>query len=139
MAEPKTKVNKASVAAFLSAIPDEQVRRDCRAIAEIMKTAAKAPAEMWGTAIVGFGRQTTVYADGREADWPTLGFAARKQNIAIYGLGSIKETDPLMKALGTHGRAKSCLYIKRLSDVHLPTFKKVVRAAVGRRAKAKRS
>jgi hypothetical protein len=36
----------------------------------------------------------------------------------------------LLKDLGTHACGKGCLYIKRLSDVHLPTLKKIVAASV---------
>ena len=36
----------------------------------------------------------------------------------------------VVRSLGTHACGKSCLYIKRLSDVHLPTLKKIVNASV---------
>lgn len=35
-----------------------------------------------------------------------------------------------MSRLGKHACGKSCLYIKRLSDVHLPTLRKLVNASV---------
>jgi len=34
----------------------------------------------------------------------------------------------LMKTLGKHTVGKGCLYIKRLSDVDLPTLKKIIQA-----------
>jgi hypothetical protein len=36
----------------------------------------------------------------------------------------------LMKTLGKHKTGKSCLYIKKLEDVHLPTLKKLVQESV---------
>jgi hypothetical protein len=33
----------------------------------------------------------------------------------------------LMQKLGKHSTGKSCLYIKRLSDIHVPTLKKLIR------------
>jgi hypothetical protein len=133
MAEPKTKVNNASVADFLSAIPDAQVREDCRTIAAIMQAATKGRPKMWGPSIVGFGEHRVVYAGGREADWMMIGFSPRKQNIVLYGIGL---TDELLAELGTHSCGKGCLYIKRLAEVHLPTLKKLVRASVQRKRKA---
>jgi hypothetical protein len=135
MAEPKTKVNKASVEDFFRGIKDTQVRKDCQTIANMMQKAAKAPPEMWGASIVGFGRHTQVYANGKEAEWMLIGFAPRKQNIALYlMMGNLQEQESMLAKLGPHDHGKGCLYIKRLTDVHLPTLDKIVRAAVRKRA-----
>jgi hypothetical protein len=130
MAELKTKVNEASVADFLSAIPDAQAREDCRTITGIMQTATKAKPKMWGPSIVGFGEHRVVYAGGREADWMMMGFSPRKQNIVLYG---VHHDDELLAKLGKHSCGKGCLYIKRLEDVHLPTLKKLVITSVKRK------
>jgi hypothetical protein len=130
MAEPKTKVNDASVAKFLAAIPDAQTRADCRMIADIMQAATKAEPRMWGTGIVGFGTRRVIYAGGKEADWMMIGFAPRKQNIALYiGLGGGDRSE-LLAGLGKHDVGKGCLYVKRLSDVNLPVLKALVRVLV---------
>jgi hypothetical protein len=135
MAEPKTKVNEASVAAFVDAIADAQVREDCRVIVEIMQAASKAKPKMWGAGIVGFGEHSQVYASGKVADWMLIGFSPRKQNIALYLMLGSGQNDDLLAELGKHTRGKGCLYIKRLSDIHLPTLKKLVRACVQQREK----
>ena len=133
MAELKTKINKASVADYLSAIPDVQVREDCRTITTMMQAATKAKPKMWGPSIVGFGEHRVVYAGGREADWMMMGFSPRKQNIVLYG---VHHDDELLAKLGKHSCGKGCLYINRLSDVHLPTLKKLVSTSVKRKTKA---
>lgn len=130
MAELKTRLNGSPVNAFLSGIKDEQVRQDCRAIAGIMSKATKASAKMWGSSIVGFGTRRVTYASGREADWMITAFSPRKQNIVLYLSGSFPERDALLKALGNHSCGKGCVYIKRLSDVHMPTLRKLVSASV---------
>ena len=129
MAELKTKLNKASVTDFLNALSDSQVRDDCWAVAKIMEAATKAKPEMWGTAIVGFGRHQVAYAGGKTAEWMVTGFSPRKQNITLY-LGGLDQQADLMSQLGTHACGKGCLYIKRLSDVRLPVLKKLVLASV---------
>ena len=129
MAEPKTKLTTASVDDFLETIGNDQIRDDCRTIAGIMEKAAKAPSRMWGKGIVGFGTRRLMYANGREADWMLTGFAPRKQNITLY-LGHLDEQQDLLKKLGTHSCGGGCLYIKRLSGVHIPTLTKLVKSSV---------
>lgn len=129
MPEPKTKLTGASVDKFLDTIENDQVRDDCRTIAGIMEKAAKAPARMWGSSIVGFGTQRLTYANGRQADWMLTAFSPRKQNITLY-LGHLDQQQDLLNKLGTHSCGQGCLYIKRLSDVHLPTLTKLVKSSV---------
>jgi hypothetical protein len=130
MAELKTKLTDASVTEYLNAIENDQVRQDCWVILEIMQDATKAKPKMWGDSIVGFGMYHYVYASGREGDWPLIGFSPRKQNITIYIMAGFEEYEELLARLGKHTRAKSCLYIKRLSDIHLPTLKKLIQTSV---------
>src|SRR5215475_13348422 len=136
MAELKTKRNEASVDDFLNAIKDEQVREDCRTIADIMEKATKAKPQMWGSSIVGFGSHHYKYASGREGDWMLIAFSPRKQNITLYIYGGFEGYDELMAQLGTYKCGKSCVYIKRLSDVHLPTLKKLVQTSVQMKRKS---
>jgi hypothetical protein len=130
MAEIKTKLNDASVDDFLNSIKDEQVRKDCWTIVEIMQEATKAKPQMWGSSIVGFGSYHYKYASGREGDWMLTAFSPRKQNITLYIYADFEGRDELMAQLGKHSCSKACIYIKRLSDVHLPTLKKLVKGSV---------
>jgi len=129
MAELKTRPTDASVAKFFAAIKSEEVRADCKAIAALMESATKSKPKMWGSAIIGFGTKTIVYSGGREAEWMMMGFSPRKTEIALYGLGISGPNAALLEKLGKHSHGKGCLYIKRLSDVHLPTLKKIIGAS----------
>lgn len=128
----KTKITEASVDDFLNGIADAQVRDDCRTIAKMMQAATKAKPKMYGSAIVGFGEHTVVYADGREVPWMLMGFSPRKQNLTLY-IGVSEQSKELLSELGKHSTGKGCLYIKRLSDVSMPALKKLVAAAVARK------
>jgi len=130
MAEPKTKATTASVDDFVNSIQDDQIRKDCWTIVEIMQQATKAKPQMWGSSIVGFGTYQCKYADGHEATWMQTAFAPRKKNITLYIASGFDEYEELMDQLGTYSCGKSCVYIKRLSDIHLPTLKKLVTASV---------
>ena len=130
MAELKTKQNDQSVEKFLNTIKDAGRREDCYEVAKLMEEATGSKPKMWGASIVGFGSYRYKYASGREGDWPLIGFSPRKQNLTLYLMSGFDGYIELMKKLGKHSTAKSCLYIKRLDDIHLPTLKKLIRESV---------
>lgn len=130
MAENKTKPTNQSVAEFLNKIPDAERREDCRAIAKLMEEITGSKPKMWGPAIVGFGSYHYKYESGREGDWLVTGFSPRKQDLTLYIMMGFEKHADLLKQLGKHRTAKSCLYIKRLSDVHVPTLRKLIKASV---------
>lgn len=130
MAELKTKQTDASVEKFLNQIPDEARREDCFEVAKIMEEITGSEPKMWGPSIVGFGSYRYKYASGREGDWPIASFSPRKQDLTLYIMPSFDQYGDLMKQLGKHRTGKSCLYIKRLSDIHVPTLKKLIRESI---------
>lgn len=130
MAELKTKPTQASVKEFLNQIPDNERRNDCIAVAKIMEEITGDKPKMWGPSIVGFGTYHYKYASGREGDWPITGFSPRKKDLTLYIMMGFENHPELMKQLGKHSTGKSCLYIKRLSDIHVPTLKKLIKTSV---------
>jgi len=128
MTEPKTQKNGAGVDKFLAGITDEQKRADCRSVLELMKDITGEPAAMWGKAIVGFG---SFHYRGKtsEGDWFPVGFSPRKQNLVLYLHCVLEEQTALLEKLGVHKIGKSCLYLKKLDDIHLPTLKKLIKKA----------
>ena len=124
--ELKTKVNNASVTDFLNSVADEQKRNDSFEILKMMKQVSKEDAKMWGTSIVGFGSYHYKGASGREGDWMLIGFSPRKQNITLYIMPGFDHYQELMKNLGKYSTGKSCLYIKRLSDVDVNVLKELM-------------
>jgi hypothetical protein len=130
MAELKTKQNDASVSDFLESIPNEQVRNNCQTIVQIMQHATNSSAKMWGSSIVGFGTYHYKYASGHEGNTLRIGFSPRKQNIVLYISKGYQEYQELISRLGKYSVGKSCLYIKKLSDVDVPTLEKLIQASV---------
>ena len=141
MAENKTKATDASVEKHLASIEDEDRRKDCEALSRLMTKATKQKPKMWGPSIVGFGSYHFKYDSGREGDWLVTGFSPRKKDLTLYIMMGFEKHAELMKKLGKHSTAKSCLYIKRLSDVDVPTLKKLIKESVkdlGEYVKSKR-
>ena len=126
MAELKTKMNDASVDAFLNTVVDERKRQDCFTQVDLMTEATGAQPRMWGDSIVGFGEYHYKYASGREGNWFLAGFAPRKQNLTLYIMSGFDQYDELLGKLGKHSTGKSCLYIKRLDDVDMATLRELV-------------
>jgi hypothetical protein len=130
MAELKTKRTEASVDDFIAGIADEQRRKDCRALLAMMKRVTKAPPKMWGASMVGFGSYHYRYASGREGDWFLAGFSPRRQDLTVYVMAGFEDYPELMARLGKYKTGKSCLYLKRLSDVDAAVLEKLIAASV---------
>lgn len=130
MAELKTKATRASVPAFLNAIPDRQQRADAKAVAAMMAAVTKTRPKMWGTSIVGYGSQQYRYASGREGDWFQMGFSPRKDALTLYVSGGLGPHADLLARLGEHRTGRACLYIKRLSDVDPAVLKRLLARAL---------
>jgi hypothetical protein len=130
MAELKTKKTKASVSAFLDKITDEQRRKDCQTVLNLMKQATGEEPKMWGSSIVGFGTYHYRYASGREGDWPIIAFSPRKTDLTLYIVPGFQKFESLMAKLGKYKTGVSCLYIKKLDDVEIPVLKKLIAKSV---------
>ncbi|HMS41286.1 MAG TPA: DUF1801 domain-containing protein [Pyrinomonadaceae bacterium] len=116
-AELKTKLNDASVEDFINKIADENIREDCKKVSEMMEKATGAKAKMWGASIIGFGTYNYKYASGREGEWMEIGFSPRKANLTLYIMSGFTKYAELLAKIGKHKTGKSCLYVKRLSDL----------------------
>ncbi len=130
MAENKTKATKASVTEFMNSIEDPQKRADSRKVAAMMRRVTGKRAKMWGSNIVGYGTYHYKYASGREGDFMVAGFSPRKQALAVYIMAGFGHFDALMAKLGKYKTGKSCLYIKRLSDVDEKVLEKLIAGSV---------
>ena len=130
MAELKTKQTEASVEKYLDTIADPRRRADCLAIAALMKRVTGYEPTMWGPSIVGFGSYHYRYASGHEGDACLAGFSFRKPEIVVYIADGFESREQLLQQIGKHRTGKSCLYIKRLSDIDVGVLEKIVKASV---------
>lgn len=130
MSDLKTKKNDGSVESYLQNIEDPDRRRDCLKIYELMADITGKEGCMWGDSIIGFGSYHYKYESGREGDWFITGFSNRKQQISLYIMSGFAKYDTLMKQLGKHKTGKSCLYIKRLSDIDMNILEELIRSSV---------
>ena len=128
MTTSKKQEKEDDVDKFLAGIEDDQKRTDCLTLLELMKELTGEPAVMWGKAMVGFG---SFHYRGKtsEGDWFHVGFSPRKQNLVLYLHCELEKQAALLEKIGKHTIGKSCLYIRKFEDVHLPTLKKLIKKA----------
>ena len=130
MAENKTTKTGASVTEFVKSIENPQMRADAKRVAAMMRRATGKRAKMWGTSMVGFGTYHYKYDSGREGDFMVTGYSPRKQALTVYIMPGFSQFAPLMKKLGKYKTGKSCLYIRRLSDVDENVLEKLIESSV---------
>ena len=126
----KTKKTRQSVKAFLDGIEDDKRRADSRALTKLLEDVSKEKPALWGHGLIGFGTYHYKYPSGREGDWYLTGLSPRKQALTIYVMPGFEGYDELMAELGEYKSGKSCIYVKQLEDIHLPTLKKLVRKSI---------
>ena len=74
--------------------------------------------------------EAKTYANGREAEWMITAFAPRRDKITLYVASGFKDREALLGRLGKHSGGKTCVHIKQLADVDVPTLERLVRASV---------
>jgi len=130
MAELKTRENDGDVLAFLNAVPDEGKRADALRVMAIMREVTGEEPRLWGDNIVGYGHYHYKYASGREGEWFLTGFSPRKANLTLYITSGFEQFEDLRARLGKHTVGKSCLYVKRLSDLDEATLRELIGRSV---------
>lgn len=125
-AKNKTAKNDASVADYIAGIAKEDRREDIQTLNDMMAEMTGWEPKMWGKTIVGFGAYHYKYDSGREGDSLRLGYSSRAQSITIYIMPGYEKFSDELSRLGKHKLGKSCLYIKRLSDVDEDVLKEIM-------------
>ena len=110
--EPKTKPTGASVEAFLAGVEHPRRRADGQAMSALMARTSGCAAEMWGAAIVGFGRYVSP-----SGPWPRIAFSPRKPNLVLYLALPAERREALVSALGPVKTKGGCLYVTDLSKL----------------------
>ncbi|HEY7070377.1 MAG TPA: DUF1801 domain-containing protein [Acidimicrobiales bacterium] len=118
------------MAAFVAGLADERRRADSERLIALMTDVTGEAATMWGPSIIGFGSYHYRYASGREGDAPLASFSPRKSNLTLYVSAGEDTRAGLLARLGPHTTGKSCVYVKRLSDLDEQALIELIRAGV---------
>lgn len=132
MAEIKTKQTGADVVEFINSFADtEQKKKDSFELLKLMQDFTGYEPKMWGPSIIGFGQyHYKSERSNQEGDWPLVGFSPRKSAISLYVYSGCSGQDDLLKELGKFKMGKSCIYVKKMSDINQETLKKLIRTTI---------
>ena len=117
MAEIKTKPTEVTVEDFLDRVEPAAKREDGKVLDALFRKVTAEKPKMWGPTIVGYGQYHYKYASGHEGDMCRMGFSPRDRELVVYLVPELLATAEARSRLGRHRTGKSCLYIKKLSDV----------------------
>lgn len=132
MAALKTQKTNENVYEFIKSFADtEQKQQDSFELLRIMQDFTGYEPKMWGASIIGFGQyHYKSERSNQEGDWPLVGFSPRKAAISLYIYSGGKEQDTLLRELGKFKMGKSCIYIKKLSDIDTGVMKKIIGSTI---------
>lgn len=130
MSANKTHVTPVAVEDFLATIDPEQKCEEARQLDALFRRVTGYEPVMWGPSIIGYGRYHYVYESGREGDFLATGFSPRKAQHSIYILPGYTDFGGILDRLGTHSTGKSCLYVKRLSDIDMDVLAELIAAGL---------
>ena len=131
LVEIKTKPSIDSVELFLGALADEQKRKDCFVLVDLMRKATGEEPVLWSNTIIGFGNKRFKSPNtGREVDWLLIGLAPRKANISLHLMLNVNDHQLLLNQLGKHKTGVGCLYFNKLADIDLTVLDKLIKLSV---------
>ncbi|WP_290780648.1 DUF1801 domain-containing protein [Exiguobacterium sp. UBA5002] len=128
---PKTGPTEQSVDAFLAQVEPPQRQADGITLRQFFEDVTGYEAVLWGSSLIGFGSYHYRYASGREDDSFYVGFSPQKTNLVLYlALGEDAVSERLLASLGTYRRGKSCIYVKRLTDIDLGILREMIEHSI---------
>ncbi len=123
--------NAKTVAEYLKALPPER-RELVEFLHDFIQKAAPSLKPHFAINMLGYGSFPYKNAKKELVQWPVVALASQKQYVSLY-VCAVKDGKYLAethaKELGKVSVGKSCIRLKKLEDLHLPTLKKVIQAA----------
>lgn len=127
----KTQPTTQSIEDFLSHWVESSVKREeSRQLIAYMQRWTGHPPILWGPSIVGFGRYRYTYTSGHSGETPLIGFSPRKSAFSLYVYIPDESTSSWLDSLGKFTQGKTCLYVKKLSDIDLIVLEHLCRATI---------
>ena len=130
MSGNKTAATETAVQDFLASVEPDERRADALRLLDLFGQVTGYEAVMWGPSMIGFGKYYYRYESGREGEFFATGFSPRKAELSIYIMPGYADYGEILGRLGKHRTGKSCLYVKRLSDIDLDVLAELIRAGL---------
>ena len=126
MAKKKTSETEANVIDFIHSFLDNvQKKKESFQLIEFMQQWSGFKPKMWGPSIIGFGSYHYKYDSGYKGDAPLIGFSPRRAAFSLYVYAPNEAQKPYLNKLGKYKMGKSCIYVKKLSDIDIVILKEI--------------
>lgn len=127
----KTTETEVNVTDFIhSYVDDEQKKADSFELIKHMTSWSGSEPKMWGPTIIGFGKYHYTYDSGHSGTAPLIGFSPRKTKFSLYVFTPLDKNEKLLQKLGKFTKGKSCIYVKKLSDIDISVLEKLCKATM---------
>lgn len=127
----KTTETEVNVTDFIhDYVDDEQKKADSFELIKHMTSWSGSEPKMWGPTIIGFGKYHYTYDSGHSGSAPLIGFSPRKTKFSLYVFTPIEGHEELLANLGKYKMGKSCIYVKKLSDIDISVLEKLCKATM---------
>jgi hypothetical protein len=127
----KTTETEVNVTDFIhDYVDDEQKKADSFELIKHMTSWSGSEPKMWGPTIIGFGKYHYTYDSGHSGTAPLIGFSPRKTKFSLYVFTPLDKNEKLLQKLGKFTKGKSCIYVKKLSDIDISVLEKLCKATM---------
>lgn len=123
----KTKIEAISVPEYLETVEPPRKREDAVRLEAIFREETGMTPKVWTGGMIGYGQYNYVYESGHSGTAFMLGFAPRKQNLALYLWVPEEEREIFLKQLGKSRAAVACVYINKLADIDETVLRERIR------------
>jgi hypothetical protein len=120
-----------TVKEYLAAVPEERKDAVLALHAFIQKTVPKLR-PYFATNMIGYGKFKYVNYKKETIDWPIIALANQKQYLSVYVCSIVDGeyvAEKYKKDLGKVKVGKSCISIKKLEDMNLRVFGRILKEA----------
>lgn len=121
----KTQPKDDSVEEFIASWPEEQAKEG-KILCDLLSEATGQKPLRWGAKLIGFGKYTYHYVSGRSGDWMPVAFAPRSGGLTLYLVDGQEHYKDRLADMTVKGGGKSCVYLKKLSEIDLAILSSVV-------------
>ncbi len=121
----KTKAKDDSVDDFIASWSDDLAKEGKLLCALLQKATGQKPVR-WGTKLIGFGTYTYHYSSGRSGEWMPIAFAPRTGGMTLYLVDGQEHYKDRLAGMTIKGGGKSCVYLKKLSEIDLVDLSAIV-------------
>ena len=130
MYELKTRETELSARVVVDRVAHPGRRKDALVLLDLFASVTGCPPRVWGEKQIGFGRYRYKYPSGHQGEFYRTGFAVSGSKITLYLYMEEGAREETLRRLGKATVGKSCVYIRKLSDIDTSVLREMIAQTV---------